>query len=271
LHIGYSKQESAVASVTLENVVVDYPIYGLQRSLRKAVFSRVVGGVVAREETNQRIVVRAIDKLSLKLKDGDRLGLIGHNGAGKTTLLRTFAGIYAPSQGRIQIEGRISTLFNTAPGLDMDDTGYENIYTCGLFLGMSKAEIAYKLADIEECSELGDYLSLPVRTYSAGMLTRLGFAVATAIDPEILVLDEGLSAGDARFAERAKIRIETLIRRTNILILASHSDDLIRQMCNRVMLLNHGKVLADGEPDKVIAEYHRVIGLPPAPVAQPGT
>ena len=203
-----------MASITLENVIVDFPIYGLQKSLRKAIFSRVVGGTLAREEKGNRVYVRAVNNLSIELKDGDRLGLIGHNGAGKTTALRVFAGIYLPSQGHISINGRVSTLFNTSPGLDMDDTGYENIYTCGMFLGMSKEEITAKLPDIEEFSELGRYLSLPVRTYSTGMLTRLGFAVATTIDPEILVLDEGLSAGDARFAERAAQRVETLIKRT---------------------------------------------------------
>jgi ABC-type polysaccharide/polyol phosphate transport system ATPase subunit len=251
-----------VASIVLENVAIDFPIYGLQRSLRRAVFSRVVGGVVAKEESNQRVVVRAVDSLSVTLNDGDRLGLIGHNGAGKTTLLRAFAGIYAPSRGTIRINGRVSTLFNTAPGLDADDTGYDNIYTCGMFLGMSRDEITAKLPDIEDCSELGDYLSLPVRTYSNGMLTRLGFAVATSIDPEILILDEGLSAGDARFAERAKERIDTLLRRTNILVLATHSDGMILQTCNRVLLMDHGKVIADGEPEKVVAEYHRLLALP---------
>jgi ABC-type polysaccharide/polyol phosphate transport system ATPase subunit len=247
-----------MALIALEDVVVDFPVYGLQRSLRKAVFARVVGGSVAREEANQRIYVRAINHISLRLTDGDRLGLIGHNGAGKTTMLRVFAGIYAPSAGRIRIEGTVSTLLNTSPGLDMDDTGYENIYTCGLFLGMKREEIASKMKDIEDFSELGEFLSLPVRTYSSGMLTRLGFAIATSIDPKILVLDEGLGAGDARFTERAKVRVENLIRRTSILILASHSDDLIRQMCNRVILLNHGKLVADGKPDDVIAEYHKL-------------
>jgi len=203
--------------------------------------------------------VRALNHLSMTIRDGDRLGLIGANGAGKTTLLRVLAGIYAPTLGRVHINGRVSTLFITSPGLDTEDTGYENIYTCGRFLGMSKAEIARKLPDIEEFSELGDYLALPVRTYSAGMLTRLGFAVATAIDPDILVLDEGLGAGDARFAERAKKRVETLLRRTNVLILASHSNDLIKQMCNRAVLLDHGRVIRDGKPDEILEQYHEML------------
>jgi ABC-type polysaccharide/polyol phosphate transport system ATPase subunit len=260
-----------VASITLENVIVDFPVYGLQKSLRKALFSRVVGGTVAHEETSKRVYVRAVNNMSIELKDGDRLGLLGHNGAGKTTLLRVFAGIYKPSQGKIDIQGRVSTLFNTSPGLDMEDTGYENIYTCGMFLGMTWDEITAKLPDIEQFSELGEYLSLPVRTYSTGMLTRLGFAVATAIDPEILVLDEGLSAGDARFAGNAKRRVETLIKRTSILILASHSGEMLTQMCNRLLLLNHGVVIADGKPQDIINQYAQMIAAetPPPPPPEP--
>jgi ABC-type polysaccharide/polyol phosphate transport system ATPase subunit len=253
-----------MASITLDKVVVDFPVYGLQRSLRKALFGRMIGGV-HQSDANKHIVVRALKDISLTLRDGDRLGLMGHNGAGKTTMLRLLAGIYAPSQGHIQINGRVSTLFNTAPGLDVDDTGYENIDTCGRFLGMSKSEIVAKLPDIEEFAELGDYLSLPVRTYSTGMMMRLGFAVATAIDPEILVLDEGLSAGDARFAERSKIRIDALLRRTNILILATHSDAMIKDMCNRAILLDHGRVVADGTPDEVVTQYHEMLKQPQTP------
>jgi ABC-type polysaccharide/polyol phosphate transport system ATPase subunit len=248
-----------MASVTLENVIVDFPIYGLQKSLRKAIFSKVVGGTLAREDNSKRVYVRAVNNLSIKLKDGDRLGLMGHNGAGKTTTLRVFAGIYLPTQGHISINGRVSTLFNTSPGMDMDDTGYENIYTSGLFFGMTPDEITAKLPDIEEFSELGEYLSLPVRTYSTGMLARLGFAVATTIDPEILVLDEGLGAGDARFVDRATRRVEHLIQRTNILVLASHSPTMIKDMCNRVLLLNHGNVIADGTPAEVIKEYTAMV------------
>ncbi len=257
-----------MASIKLENVVVDFPVYGMQKSLRKALFS----ALTRRNEAAQRIVVRAVDHMSLSIGDGDRLGLIGHNGAGKTTLLRVLAGIYAPTSGCITMEGRISTLFHSSPGLDSEDTGYENIYTCGRFLGMSRDEIARKLPDIEEFVELGDYLALPVRTYSTGMLTRLAFAVATAIDPEILLLDEGLGAGDARFAERAKIRIERLLHRTNILVLASHSEPLIKQMCNRAILLDHGRLVADGSPDEVLAQYHEMLTRPQPPklsVAEP--
>jgi homopolymeric O-antigen transport system ATP-binding protein len=220
--------------------------------------ARATGGLIRREgRNNNRVAVRALENVSLKLGHGDRLGILGHNGSGKSTLLRVLAGVYVPTSGRVSIEGRVSPLFNTSPGLDADDTGYENILTCGLFLGMSREEITAKTSEIAAFTELGDYLNLPVRTYSAGMLTRLGFAIATAIDPEILLLDEGLGAGDARFAEHAKGRVDSLVERSSILVLASHSEELIRSMCNRVLLLEAGRVATVGSVDDVIATYRR--------------
>jgi ABC-type polysaccharide/polyol phosphate transport system ATPase subunit len=256
-----------VASIILENVTVDFPIYGSQKSFRTAL-RNATGGLIRREgRHSDRVTVRALDNISLTLKHGDRLGIIGHNGAGKSTMLRVCAGVYEPSQGRVAIEGKISALFNTSPGLDPDDTGYENILTCGLFLGMTRAEITRKLSDIEEFSELGDYLALPVRTYSSGMMTRLGFAIATAIDPEILVLDEGLGAGDARFAERVKQRIDALVGRSSILILASHSETMIENMCNRAILLHGGRLVASGPVGETLETYQRAIQS--APTADP--
>jgi ABC-type polysaccharide/polyol phosphate transport system ATPase subunit len=227
-----------LASIVLEGVTIDFPIYGSQRSWRRDLFGGTAGGLIRREDGDKgHVVVRALDNLDLTISHGDRIGLIGRNGAGKSTLLRTLAGVYAPSCGRLQIAGHVSPLFNTAPGLDIDDTGSENIVTCGLFLGMTRDEIARKTKAIEEFSELGQYLSLPVRTYSAGMMMRLGFAIATSLDPEILLLDEGLSAGDARFTERMTHRVTALVERSSILVLASHADGLIKDMCNKAVLL----------------------------------
>jgi len=250
-----------MASLLLDNVTVDFPIYGAQKSFRSALRA-ATGGLIRRESADRHITVRALDHFSLTVKHGDRLGIIGHNGAGKSTLLRVCAGVYEPSEGRVHIEGKVSPLFNASPGLDPDDTGYENIITCGLFLGMTREEIAHKTPDIEAFSELGDYLSLPVRTYSTGMLTRLGFAIATAINPEILILDEGLGAGDARFAEKAKERVDALIERASILILASHSDDLIKSLCNRAILLQSGRVITEGKVDEVTEAYRKMNKLP---------
>jgi ABC-type polysaccharide/polyol phosphate transport system ATPase subunit len=238
--------------------------------LRKALLGRAVGGLLKRsDETAKRVVVRALDHVSLTLNHGDRIGIIGHNGAGKSTMLRVLAGIYQPSQGSIRIDGRVSPLFNTSPGMDGDDTGYENILTCGLLLGMTRAEIERKLPEIEAFTELSDYLSLPTRTYSSGMLVRLGFAIATAIDPEILLLDEGLGAGDARFAKRAAARVEALIGRSSIMVLASHSDELIRQMCNRAILLEHGRLVADGPTEDVIKIYAGMNQVEPTSQSSP--
>lgn len=244
-----------MASLILDNVTVEFPIYGSQRSFRSAIKS-MTGGIIRREgKRRHRITVRALDKVSLSLEHGDRLGIIGHNGAGKSTLLRVCAGVYAPTGGAVSIDGRVSPLFNTSPGLDTDDTGYENIFTCGQFLGMTPEEIAQKTPDIVEFSELGEYLNLPVRTYSTGMVVRLGFAIATAIDPEVLVLDEGLGAGDARFAERAKRRVDALIERSSILVLASHSDALVQAMCNKAILLSEGRIRCEGSVEDVIQAY----------------
>jgi ABC-type polysaccharide/polyol phosphate transport system ATPase subunit len=238
--------------------MADFPVYGSAPSLRNALFGRVVGGVMRRQNsTSKRVVVRALENVSLTVNHGDQLGIIGHNGAGKSTMLRVFAGIYQPSEGEITIDGRVSPLFSTSPGLDLDDTGYENIVTCGLLLGMSRDEIERKMPEIEAFSELSDYLALPARTYSTGMLVRLGFAIATAIDPEILLLDEELGAGDARFATRAARRVEGLIERSSIVVLASQSEELISKICNRAVLLDHGRVVADGPTQEVLEIYNR--------------
>ena len=248
-----------MARIVLENVTAEFPIYGTRVSLRNAIFGRVVGGrLKAQDDGGKHVVVRALENVSLTVSHGDQLGIIGHNGAGKSTMLRVLAGIYQPVLGSISIEGRVSPLFNVSPGLALDDTGYENIVTCGLLLGMGRDEIERKLPEIEAFTELSDYLSLPVRTYSMGMLLRLGFAIATAIDPEILLLDEGLGAGDARFAEHAARRVEALIHRSSIMVLASHSDDLIRRMCNRAILLDHGRIVADGPTEEVLEVYARL-------------
>jgi ABC-type polysaccharide/polyol phosphate transport system ATPase subunit len=259
---------ASVVSVDIERVTVDFKIYGAQKSFRKALFARATGGTITRD-TDRIITVRALDDVSVQIRHGDRLGVLGHNGAGKTTFLRVAAGVYQPTQGNIRVEGRLSPLFTTAPGLDMDDTGYENVYNCGMFLGMSRNEINQNIADIEAFAELGEYMNLPVRTYSAGMLVRLTFAIATCIHPEILILDEGLSAGDARFAERAKQRVDALIERAKILIIASHSDALIEAMCNRAILLRSGRIVADGSVAKVSKIYKHLCATGYLPGEEP--
>ena len=246
-----------MARAILQNVTLDYPIYGSrQKSLRQALFARTGGRVQVGEGRSHRVSVRALDAISLEFKDGDRVGLVGHNGAGKSTLLRVLAGVYEPTDGTITVEGRRSPLFNAAPGLDIEDSGYENIKTCGMYLGMTPEQIEKSIPDIVEFTELGEYLSLPVRSYSSGMVTRLSFAIATSIDPDILLLDEGLGTGDARFAARAEERMKSLINRSSILVLASHADDILRSMCSSGILMEKGRIIEMGPIGPVLRLYH---------------
>jgi ABC-type polysaccharide/polyol phosphate transport system ATPase subunit len=250
-----------VATVILENVNVDFPIYGAQqRSLRKAIFKRATGGSIERDGKNQdRVTVKALNDISLTLHDGDRLGLIGHNGSGKSTLLKLIAGIYQPVSGHIKVDGRVTPLFDAMPGLDGEDSGYENIITSGMLIGMTREQIEAKIPEIEEFCELGEYLSLPVRTYSTGMTMRLGFALVTALDPGVLLMDEGFGTGDLRFAERAEARMKDFIGRSRIMVLASHSDNTIRSMCNKAVLMDAGKIVAFGPVDDVCEQYYQSV------------
>lgn len=244
--------------IDIHNIMLDIPIFDSSRSLRKSMYSRYVGGTI-HQNTKSNPYVRALDNISFRLKEGDRLALIGHNGAGKTTLLNVLAGIYIPQSGSVKIQGKTTNLFNINLGLDLDDSGYENIYTMGLYLGLSKKEITRKREEIIEFSELGEYIYLPARTYSNGMLMRLSFAIVTSLDTDILLLDEGIGVGDINFAKKSAARLESFYNRIGILVLASHSDELIKKMCNKAILLEHGKIVEMGDVDTVLASYHNTL------------
>jgi ABC-type polysaccharide/polyol phosphate transport system ATPase subunit len=247
-----------MATVVVDDIHVEFPIYGSARSLRQALFARATGGLIQRDAGRQRrVVVQALSGVSLTLREGDRLGLVGGNGAGKSTLLKVLAGVYKPVAGQVLVSGKITACFDILPGLDPEDTGYENIVTGCLLLGMPRAAIERTIADIEEFSELGEYLSLPVRTYSAGMMARLGFALATAVEPGILLVDEGIGAGDARFATRASERLGAFVQRSSIVVLASHSEPLIRDWCNKAALIDAGRLLMIGGVEEVLRAYRR--------------
>jgi ABC-type polysaccharide/polyol phosphate transport system ATPase subunit len=240
----------------VENVSVEFPIYGAHRSLRKALFERATGGLIVEDPRRKdRVIVQALTDISLDLHEGDRLGLIGHNGAGKSTLLRTLAGVYEPVSGRIFVNGKITPLFEMLPGVDPEDSGYENVITAGALFGLQNDEIQRIILDVEEFSELGEYMGLPVRTYSQGMMTRLGFAFATSMEPGILLLDEGIGAGDARFADRAAERLESFIGRSRIVVVASHSNQLIRQMCNKAAFMHAGRIAMLGPVEEILEVY----------------
>ncbi len=246
-----------MAEIVVKDVLLDFPIYGTQRSFRRALFQRAAGGFINKDDlTHRHITVTALRDVSLHLQDGDRLGLVGHNGAGKSSLLKVLAGVYQPTSGEVWIDGKVSTVFELMPAIDLEDTGYETILTAGMLLGLRRSEIESKVPEIERFSELGDYLSLPIRTYSMGMTTRLGFSLATVLEPEILLLDEGIGAGDARFASRAAVRLQELARQSAILVLASHSDELIRSICNKAVLLDAGGIVKLGSVDEILAAYH---------------
>ncbi|MEZ5935282.1 MAG: ABC transporter ATP-binding protein [Alphaproteobacteria bacterium] len=201
--------------------------------------------------------LRGLDDVSFTARRGDRIGLIGRNGAGKSTLLRTLAGIYPPSAGICRATGRISTLFSSALGLSAEATGYENIHLGATLLGLDRAAIEKALPEIVAFCDLGDFLDLPIRTYSAGMRTRLGFAIATSIRPDILLIDEVFGTGDRHFRAKAKQRIEEVMAKANVLMLASHSDGVIRGMCTKAIWLEQGKLMAFGPVDEVLEQYNQ--------------
>jgi len=243
-----------MASVLTENVRVDFPIYhGNSRSLKRTVFAAASGRL--QEDSKHRIVVNALRDISLDLRSGDRLGLIGGNGAGKTTLLRTLAGIYEPVEGRVVIEGRIGALLDATLGMNYELTGRENIALRGLYNGLSREAIGRLEDDVETFAELGDFLDLPMRFYSAGMVVRLGFALATAIRPEVLLMDEWLLAGDAAFIEKASVRLETVVRQAEILVLSSHMPAIILNWSTRVIRMHQGRIVDDGAPQEVMDRY----------------
>lgn len=234
-----------MASIRLEDVTVEYPIYNARSmSLRNQLVSISTGGRMARHDGGI-VTVLALDGITLDLKDGDRVGLIGHNGSGKTTLLRTMAGIYKPARGRLSVDGHVSSFFGLGAGVDPELSGYENIVRMSMLLGARQAEAEARIPDIEEFTELGNFLSLPVRTYSAGMQTRLMFAVATAAHPEILLVDEVIGAGDAEFQVKARHRMNGFIEKSSIFVLASHSAELIHSFCNKICRLEHGRLVQD--------------------------
>lgn len=227
-------------SIDITGLTMRFPVYGVDaKSLKKHLASITVGGRVSRSQTGAT-EVRAISDLSLSLKAGDRLGLIGHNGSGKTTLLRALSGAYEPDEGQIEVRGQIASLLDLNLGIDPTATGIDNIRLRGRIAGLSSKEIDERLPEISEFTGLGPFLEMPLKTYSAGMQARLAFAVATAVEADILLMDEWIAVGDAQFQKIAHRRLLKLMERAGILVLASHDLDLIRLYCNKVMKMEAG-------------------------------
>lgn len=244
-----------MVSIDVHDASVDFPIFDAKtRSLKKAVLD--LGKAGGKIGTDRKVpVIEALHDISVSLRHGDRVGLIGHNGAGKSTLLRLLSGIYEPTRGAAEIIGKVAPVFDLGVGMDPEISGYENIIIRGLFLGMTAKQMRARVDEIAEFSELGNYLSMPLRTYSTGMRVRLALGVVTSIDPEILLLDEGLGAVDAEFMIKARDRLNDLVRRSGILVFASHSDDALMDLCDTAIWLDHGQIREHGKLREVLTHY----------------
>ncbi|WP_288812762.1 ABC transporter ATP-binding protein [uncultured Corynebacterium sp.] len=243
-----------MVSIDTYDACVDFPIFDAKsRSIKKS-FLGAAGGQIGRNEQNT-VTVEALRDINLHLQEGDRVGLVGHNGAGKSTLLRLLSGIYEPTRGSTVVRGRVAPVFDLGVGMDPEISGYENIVIRGLFLGQTRASMRRKMDDIAEFSELGEYLSMPLRTYSTGMRIRLALGVVTSIEPEILLLDEGIGAVDAAFMAKARERLVKMVERSGILVFASHSNEFLAQLCDSALWIDHGEVRQAGAVDEVVGAY----------------
>jgi lipopolysaccharide transport system ATP-binding protein len=237
--------------IIAESLAIDFPLYHMgARSLKKRILSKAP--LRLREDASHRVVVSALRDLSFRIGRGERVALIGHNGAGKTTLLRTLAGVYEPVAGRLEVAGLIGSLIDPSAGMDQESTGRENIILRGLFRGLSEAESTAMADEVGAFSGLGEFLDVPVRTYSAGMQVRLSFAMATVMEPEVLLMDEWFLAGDAAFMAKAREKLTRLVTDAEILVLATHDMEVVREWCTRAIRLDAGRIVADGPVAEVL-------------------
>jgi lipopolysaccharide transport system ATP-binding protein len=239
--------------ILASELTVDYPLFDFNgRSIRSTLLHTATGGqIVSKDNENKVSVVRALDRVSFEFNVGDRVGLVGHNGSGKSTLLKILAGAYEPTSGALEVHGKVASMLSISVGLDAEATGYENIYLRGSLMGLKPHETDKLIGEICDFAELGDYIDLPIRTYSSGMWMRLAFAISTSIPADIILMDEWLSAGDAGFSVKANQRIEDLVDQAKILVLASHSPDLVRRSCNRILRMEHGFIISEVPGDFV--------------------
>jgi lipopolysaccharide transport system ATP-binding protein len=246
-----------MANITAHDLTIEFPLYHLgARSLKKRLLAKAA--IRVRTDESNRVVVSALRNLDFQIRRGDRVALVGSNGAGKSTLLRTIAGIYEPVGGQLQVEGEIGSLIDPGAGMDQDSTGRENIRLRGLYRGMSDAEIAELEASAAAFSGLNEFLDVPTRGYSAGMQLRLAFAMATAMAPQVLLMDEWFMAGDADFMTRAEDRLAQLVNGADILVIATHDMLVVRRWCNRVIRLDSGRIVADGTVEEVLGPAETV-------------
>ena len=230
--------------IRMHNISVDFPIYNTTgRSLKNQLMQAATGGRMGSNEQG-RVVVRALQSISLEFKEGDRVGVVGHNGAGKSTLLRVVSGVYEPIEGFLDVQGKITSMIDLSLGMDGEATGIENIHLRGALLGYNRQWLSSKISDIVDFAGLGDFIRMPLRTYSTGMQMRLAFSIATLVQPEILLMDEWLTVGDADFKEKAQQRLHEIVQKSSILIIATHSPELVAQVCNRTIRLDRGAIVS---------------------------
>jgi ABC-type polysaccharide/polyol phosphate transport system ATPase subunit len=240
-----------MTSIELENVSLVFRV----RQNRRIPLKDFIVRRMFRRSVNPYMEIRALQNINLTIREGDRLGIVGHNGAGKSTMLKLLAGIYPPTAGERTVNGQISSLFDLQLGFEPEASGWENIAYRGYLQGETPKSLRAKLDEIAEFSELGEFLNSPVRHYSSGMLVRLAFAVATAIDPEILLVDEVLSAGDLAFQKKCRHRMEEMIDKAHLIVMVSHDLDALARFCNRAIWLDHGEIRRAGPTGDVLAAY----------------
>ena len=240
--------------IDTHNAWVEFPIFDAKTRSLKKTFLGKAGGAIGRTGSNV-VVIEALRDITLSLSIGDRIGLVGHNGAGKSTLLRLLSGIYEPTRGSAVVRGRVAPIFDLGIGMDPETSGYENIITRGLFLGESRKTMQSKVDEIAEFTELGGFLSMPLRTYSTGMRIRLAIGVVTSIDPEILLLDEGIGAVDTDFLKKALKRLQRMVERSGILVFAGHSNEYLARLCTTAIWIDHGELRMSGGVEEVVRAY----------------
>lgn len=243
-----------MAQVELQNVSLSFPVYGTNaRSFKSTLINMATGGRLYKSHSS--IAVEALKDVSFKLEKGDRLALLGHNGAGKSTLLKVLAQIYEPTQGKVNVKGKVNCLFDIMMGMDHELNGYENIMLRGLILGLSKPEIHKLIPQIEAFSELGDFMKMPIKSYSAGMKVRLAFGIITHVYSEILLIDEIVNVGDAQFLEKAKAQMAKLVYESEFMVLSTHDKNIVKEFCNKALWLEKGMIKCLGEVNEVLKLY----------------
>lgn len=239
------------SNIKIENLTLNFRLYHDKGQSLKEFFA----GLLKHRKKAKYSEFCALKNINLEIAHGDRIGIVGHNGAGKSTLLKAICGIYYATEGAVKVNGRIAPLLEIGAGFNIELSGRENIYLNGAILGYSKDKLKEIEFEIIEFTGLAEFIDTPVKYYSTGMYMRLAFAIATAVHPDILILDELFAGGDAEFIDKALARMHEFIDRSSIMVFVSHQPDLLRRLCNRVIWIDHGSIVADGEPDVVINNY----------------